>query len=75
MIAKLKRLAYVDVGKKQTLAGLDSSMSEKEKGVGNPRPIVLNASALPVHHPDLLYYHPLCDNMIDKLKRVAYVDV
>ena len=47
--------------------------SEKEKGLAGP--VGLNASALPVHHPDLLYFPPLCDNMIDELKRVAYVYV
>ena len=30
----------------------------------NPRPVVLNDSALPVHHSDMLYFSPLCDNMI-----------
>ena len=29
--------------------------------------MVLNVSALPVHHPDLLYFPTLCDNMIYNL--------
>ena len=33
----------------------------------NPRPIVLNASTLPLHHCDLLYFSALWDSMIDNL--------
>ena len=29
--------------------------------------MVLNVSALPLHHVDLLYFSPLCDNMIYNL--------
>ena len=33
----------------------------------NLKSVVLNASALPVHHSDPLYFSPLCDNMIYNL--------
>ena len=54
-----------------------TSTCEKDKlwRGANPWPMVLNASALPLPHADLQFLVSSMWYMIDKLKRVAYVDV
>ena len=78
MIYKLKRVAdHMCRGKSYTAAKsrtcrLRVKKTKRRRGV-NPRPMVLNASSLPLHHSDLLYFVSSLRYMIYNLKRVAYV--
>ena len=62
MIYKLKCVAYVDVGKRQ------SACISKQRSAVRFR-------LLPLPHVDLQFHFSSMWYMIDKLKRVAYVDV
>ena len=58
--------SYAAVKRRTRRLGVSVKKTKRGRGA-NERPMVLNASARPLHHSDLLHFSPLCDNMIDNL--------